>query len=255
MRAYRQRPGVRERELANKREYDAFHQAENRARWQRRNQERKDSKAEWYARSAERIAKDRKTRRDYIAKYGRVPKAHRWWFKIADMRKALDTGNDPFADLRTAWREGAKRGAKQGAATRKRDREHRALWEAFLKRFGPDSATLADAKIYRLMRKSLKDGHNHVADEYARREARNEPGVIRFRETLAEMAAQPLPAFSAKDERDYTRMVKKRKLFEGACDLRWPEYFEYRQANSCARLTANDLRYAGQYTACAAPKR
>ena len=60
MREYRQRPGVRERELGNKREYDAFHRRQNRARWQRRNEERKAAKAAWYRRSVERIAKDRR---------------------------------------------------------------------------------------------------------------------------------------------------------------------------------------------------
>jgi hypothetical protein len=180
MRAYRKRPGVRERELRNKREYDAFHQAENRARWQRRNRKRKAAKAEWYQHSAKRIAKDRKTKRNYVAKFGPVPK--RYIITVADMAKALRTGRDPFADLRAAW--------KAGAATRRR------------------------------LRKEAGDA-----------------------------------SFTAKDEVDYTQMIKDRKLFEGACDLRWPEYFEFRQANKCARLTANDLRYAGQYTSCAVLKR
>jgi hypothetical protein len=66
--------------------------------------------------------------------------------------------------------------------------------------------------------------------------------------------ADPGP-FTAKDERGYTHWIKKRRLFEGACDLRWQEYFEFRQANKCDQLTANDRRYAAQYASCAVPKR
>jgi hypothetical protein len=117
MREYRRRPGVRDRELRNKREYDVFHQAENRARWQRRNQERKAAKAEWYLHNAKRIAKARKTKRDYVAKFGPVPK--NYICTVADMAKALRLGRDPFAGLRASWKTGSKRGAKQGAATRK----------------------------------------------------------------------------------------------------------------------------------------
>jgi hypothetical protein len=269
MREYRKRPGVRERELRNKREYDLFHRQQNRARWRRRNEERKAAKAAWYRRSAKRISKDRKTKRGYLAKFGRVPKGY--IFTIADMREALDTGNDPFADLRTAWREGAKRGAKQGAATRKQLRAQRALMAAYEERFG-DIYGWFTRRDYRLMAKSLKEGVDHLADRRAKQEAASaaeadgegqaerEAKDAEIMEAIKRDAerragASPEGPFSAKTERAYTRLIKKRKLFEGSCELRWQEYFEFRDANKCPRLTANDLRYAGQYTVCPAPKR
>jgi hypothetical protein len=252
MREYRKRPGVRERELRNKREYDLWHREANRARWRRRNAERKTAKAAWYRRSAERIAKDRKTRRDYVTRFGRVPK--RYIFTIADMRKALDTGNDPFASLRAAWKAGAKRGAKQRAATRKQRKAHKAIWAAYQKMFprkGGFWGWYSDA----LIRKSLKTGRDYMKEAQEAQGKANEKAAAEWRQFQAEKAAQPLPAFTAKNEAVYTRTIKNRKLFEGACDLRWQEYFEFRDANKCDRLSANDLRYAGQYTVCPAPKR
>jgi hypothetical protein len=259
MREYRKRPGVRERELRDKREYDVFHQAENRARWRRRNEERKAAKAAWYRRSAERIAKDRKTRRDYVARFGRVPKGY--IFTIADMAKALRTGHDPFASLRASWKRGAKDRAKRGAATRKQRKADRVIWDAYNERFG--EFNWLTNSILRLMRKSLKDGIDHLAQERAKADARmkeNEAGHDEImaaikRDAERQAGASPEGPFSAKDERKYTGLIKHRRLFEGACELRWQEYFEFRDANKCDRLTANDLRYAGQYTAPPAPKR
>jgi hypothetical protein len=261
MREYRKRPGVRERERREKRWYDLFHQDENRARWRRRNEERKAAKAEWYRRSAERIAKGRKTRRDYVAKFGRKPKGY--IFTIDDMRKALDTGHDPawLAEMRASWKRGAKDRAKRSAATRKQLRAQRALIAAYEERFGEFSGFFND----RLLRKSLKDGVDHLADRRAQdaasqeqSEPEHDANVAKFYDDIsceAERRAKAEGPFSAKTELAYTRLIKNRKLFEGSCQLRWAEYFEFRQANKCARLTANDRRYADQYSSCAVPQR
>jgi len=245
MREYRKRPGVRERE------YDYFHRAENRARWQRRNAERKAAKADWYQHSAKRIAKDRKTKRDYVAKFGRVPK--RYIFTVADMAGALRTGHDPrwLADTRAAWKAGAKRGAKQGAATRKRRRKEDAEWLAYRKMFPSSSPYgLIDRA---LVRKSLKTGHDHLTEERERFRKKHE--TVWKPPAVDPRKAPPPEPFTAKDEAGYTRWIKKRRLFEGACDLRWQEYFEFRQANKCDRLTVNDRRYVALYASCAVPKR
>jgi hypothetical protein len=259
MHEYRKRPGVRERERREKRWYDLFHQDENRARWKRRNETRKVAKAAWYQSSANRIAKDRKTRRDYVARFGRKPKGY--IFTIVDMAKALSTGHDPFADLRASWKRGAKDRAKRAAATRKQNKAARAIWNAYNERFG-EFGWLTNSTL-RLMRKSLKDGIDHLIEERAKADARmqeNKAGhdeimeaIKREAERQGKVSSGP---FAAKDERAITKLIKNRKLFEGACELPWPEYFEYREANKCPRLTANDLRYAGQYTDdCPAPER
>jgi hypothetical protein len=261
MRQYRQRPGVRDRELRNKREYDLFHRDQNHARWKRRNQERKDQKADWYQRNVERIAQDRQTRRDYIAKFGRVPKSY--IFTIAQMADALRTGNDPFADLRASWKRGAKDRAKRAAATRKQRKADNATWDAYVERFG--DFDWINTSIIRLMRKSLKDGTDHLTKQRAEAAAHHEQweseraaNVAKVQEAIrhsAERQAKAEGPFSAKTERAYTKLIKTRKLFEGACELRWPEYFEYRDANKLKPLTANDRRYAAQYSSCALPRR
>lgn len=259
MREYRKRPGVRERELRDKREYDLWHREQNRARWRRRNETRKDAKAAWYRANAERIAADHKTRRDYVAKFGKVPK--RYIFTIADMAKALSAGHDPgwLADLRASWKRGAKDRAKRAAATRKRRKADDAVWTAYGERFGEIYGVIS-GRDYRLMAKSVKDGVDHLAkrraedaarhEEFEREHAANDAKLYEAIRHEAERQAKAEGPFSAKTERAYTRLIKNRKLFEGACYLRWPEYFEFRNANKCARLTANDLRYAGQYTVC-----
>jgi hypothetical protein len=63
MRAYRKRPGVRERELKRKREYDQSHRAENRKRWAKSNKRRKKAKAAWYQANAKRLAEERRIKR------------------------------------------------------------------------------------------------------------------------------------------------------------------------------------------------
>ena len=50
--------------------------------------------------------------------------------------------------------------------------------------------------------------------------------------------------------RQYDDLIKNRKLYEGACELPWPSYFEYRDAHpdECKPLTPDDLAYVGQWT-------
>ena len=64
-----------------------------------------------------------------------------------------------------------------------------------------------------------------------------------------EEAAKLVYVFTADDEKEYTGNIKKRKLWEGACDLNWPKYRNYRAEHSeCEPLDAKDLRYVGQWT-------
>jgi hypothetical protein len=48
----------------------------------------------------------------------------------------------------------------------------------------------------------------------------------------------------------YTSLIKRRKLYEGACDLSWEKYFE-RVRVVGVKLTPEDLEYAAQWTSCA----
>ena len=55
------------------------------------------------------------------------------------------------------------------------------------------------------------------------------------------------------DEKKMTRLIQKRALGEGDCDLPWPEYFKFREANTCSRLKSSDERYASAYSSCPVP--
>src|SRR5262245_16998997 len=62
--------------------------------------------------------------------------------------------------------------------------------------------------------------------------------------------------FTKEREREFTKVIKNRMLYEGACDLPWPEYFAFRNKHKdCERLTDSDLTYAAEWTSCALPKR
>jgi hypothetical protein len=55
--------------------------------------------------------------------------------------------------------------------------------------------------------------------------------------------------------KEYTNLIVKRKLYEGACELAWPQYFKYRDMHpgKCALLSNADLAYVGQWTSAAPP--
>lgn len=92
----------------------------------------------------------------------------------------------------------------------------------------------------------------------------DQPLLIEIRETnrrnaaeydarhAAELAAERATPFDAKLERHYTARVKGRQLIEGDCDRRWPDYFAFREAHASdvEKLTDDDWRYLGQWTAC-----
>ena len=62
-------------------------------------------------------------------------------------------------------------------------------------------------------------------------------------------------AFTAERERDYTKAIKTRMLYEGACTLPWSEYFAWRKKHDgCEPLNEADLAYAGAYSSCPVPK-
>jgi hypothetical protein len=47
-------------------------------------------------------------------------------------------------------------------------------------------------------------------------------------------------------------LIKTQRLYEGACDLSWEQYFEYRDEHpDCTALSQDDLAYAGMWTSCA----
>jgi hypothetical protein len=49
---------------------------------------------------------------------------------------------------------------------------------------------------------------------------------------------------------EYTALIKQHQLYEGACELPWSRYFDYRDAHpdECSPLTNDDLAYVWQWT-------
>lgn len=244
MRAYRERPGVRERELREQRQADLFNREANRVRWNAHNQteERKQARAAWYQANRERILAVQKMRRDYVAKFGKLPEGYR--FEDDSMRKSLRTGKDCYA----AFRGKVAREIKRKEASDRRAQKDWELWNSYNAKFGELKFFEGDPRLRKtLMQESLATGQDLLADrreDHARRMA-------------AKRDSKPVEKrpFDAEREAALTWLIKKRMLAEGSCDLPWQSYFDFRERNACERLTANDLRYAGQYTSCPLPPR
>jgi hypothetical protein len=119
--------------------------------------------------------------------------------------------------------------------------------ELFGVKIGPSERTL--------MSKSLRTGRDELAQQRQERaEWEAEYEATRPQREAQEQAereaynkANPL---TAKEEARYTRLVKRRRLYEGACELRWSDYFAFREAHKCEPLTAIDVEYLSQWTVC-----
>ena len=257
MREYRQRPAVRERILAAKRESDRWNRGKNRARWNAHNKKPKRRRARraWYVANRARILANSKTKRDYVAKFGEPPK--RFVLSLDLMAKSLHTGRDAYG----AWRKHLAGGRKRAVATRKANSKEHAkrraefkLYRSYVERFGPLAFFEYTRANLALVQKSLRTGKDALIWE-RRKVAKDTARSLRRRaETRAKeetrSAKQEVTPFTTDDECGYTSLVKKRRLREGACDLRWSDYFAFREANKCERLTANDMRYLSQWTGC-----
>jgi hypothetical protein len=103
---------------------------------------------------------------------------------------------------------------------------------------------LLDDECLRLMTLSLETGIDQLVDQKRRQREWEEK---RAREH-AEFLARPItPEMVA----EYTKLIKRRKLYEGACELSWQKYFEYVTAHPEIVLTPEDREYTGQWTSCA----
>jgi hypothetical protein len=131
-------------------------------------------------------------------------------------------------------------GAKQAVKTRARTK----LSNDYCVRFGDVSGVLDEERL-RLMRLSLETGIDQLVaakKEEAKRIAAYDRKQAKFLKT----------PITAKTEQEYTGLIKQRRLYEGACDLAWEQYFKFRDKHSdCEPLSRDDLTYAGLWTACA----
>lgn len=165
------------------------------------------------------------------------------------------------AEYEKAKAERRREGAKVAAKSRARNK----LFFQYSERFGWKylNVTLT-AAVMKKVEKSLATGIDlfaEVKSKTAEQEERERPERERREAKLVktEMARRaainkPLLApITDEKEKAYTRLIKDRKLYEGACDLSWPEYFAFREeyVHFIEPLTDDDLAYAAQWTSCA----
>jgi hypothetical protein len=137
---------------------------------------------------------------------------------------------------------------QRAAETRKRRREEGELRNAYDQKFGMPMVFEWSAKNIKLLKRALATGKDQPELIAMRNQAQKTYDECPAREA-ARKAEQAAYVFTAEDEKKYSGYIKKRKLWEGACNLNWAKYRKYRAANpGCERLNAVDLRYVGQWT-------
>ena len=106
---------------------------------------------------------------------------------------------------------------------------------------GGISEAARTAGISRRTAERRKGAHNPKSAQVSAKPAKPDP-----HQKLVELAESD-PAKMAKE---YTKLIQKHKLYEGACHLPWAKYFEYRNQHpdECNLLTNEDLAYVGQWT-------
>jgi hypothetical protein len=143
---------------------------------------------------------------------------------------------------------------QRAAETRRQRREQDALRNAYNQKFGIPMVFEWSAKNIKLLKRALATGKDQPELIAMRKECERNLRAYDKRRAKEE-AAKLVYVFTADDEKEYTGYIKKRKLWEGACDLNWPKYRAYRAAHpESAPLDAKDLRYVGQWTGVFKPK-
>jgi hypothetical protein len=132
------------------------------------------------------------------------------------------------------------------------------LADEYSERFGGMYSCVFDADTLERMTLSLKTGVDQFVDvkrqqqehwEKHRRE--QEEWDENHRREQEEFLARPItPEMIV----EYTKLIKRRRLYEGACDLSWQRYFDYVATHPEIVLTPEDREYAGQWTSCATAK-
>jgi hypothetical protein len=109
--------------------------------------------------------------------------------------------------------------------------------------FGWDSFFSYDQEAQELMALSLTSGMDQLVDRKQKHKEMREERERKQEEFLA-------APITEEQVSHYTSLIKRRKLYEGACDLSWEKYFE-RVRVVGVKLTPEDLEYAAQWTSCA----
>jgi hypothetical protein len=175
-------------------------------------------------------------------------------------REAFTRINTAIDEMIKKWRsiqstlEGAPRKLAPAAlAARRKRKANNKISDDYGKRFGGFS-TVINPDVLRRMKASLQSGIDQFAELKAERECDQDEYVREETLKRAALNAPLLAPITPKKEKAYTRLIKARQLYEGACDLSWEQYFKYRDEHpDLPPLTPDDLEYAGMWTACAVP--
>ena len=92
------------------------------------------------------------------------------------------------------------------------------------------------AKNIKLLKRALATGKDQPELIAMRNQAQKTYDECPAREA-ARKAEQAAYVFTAEDEKKYSGYIKKRKLWEGACNLNWAKYRKYRAAKSGLRTS------------------
>jgi hypothetical protein len=148
-------------------------------------------------------------------------------------------------DQRDAWKkrqmwlaEEYQRKAEQKAVIK--------LADDYDAQFGGFTCVL-NAECLQGMALSLKTGIDQFVEEKRKQQEHMEKRAREHEEFLARPITPEMVA-------EYTNLIKRRRLYEGACDLSWQRYFEYVATHPELVLTPEDREYAGQWTSCATVK-
>jgi predicted nucleic acid-binding Zn ribbon protein len=157
--------------------------------------------------------------------------------------KPFHSHNATARTCSTRCRVALHRAPKRRAATK--------IWNAYITKFGGLGMMEIRAREFALMNKSLRTGKDEFVEQRQKQAEWEATWEQREAQRLAEREAyNKTHPFTADEEARYTSLVKERRLYEGACDLRWADYFAFRQAHKCEPLTADDESYLGQWTTC-----
>jgi hypothetical protein len=185
---------------------------------------------------------------------------------LADLSEESTGAETELADLRVKVAESEARVRKSNAASiapprklspaslkarRKSMADHK-LYESYSKQFGGFAAIALDRDVLRRMEASLKSGVDDFAGLKQERLEAEQEYIREETQRREELNALLLAPITPEKAEAYARMITTRTLYEGACDLSWAEYFQYREEHpDLPPLTSDDLDYAGMRTACA----
>jgi hypothetical protein len=120
----------------------------------------------------------------------------------------------------------------------------------YAKQFGDISNISITPDVIVRMEDSLTSGFDDFADFKAEQERATAEYIREETQRRADMNAPLLAPITPEKEQAYTRLIKSRQLYEGACGLSWEEYFTYRGEHpDCTPLSRDELDYASMWTA------